>query len=210
MLESKIVFGDHFKGKSMPKRVEIISKKEVFKKFIFKVEEAHLRYERYNGMMTDEIVRLNLNRGDSTAAIVHNKKDDMIVLVEQFRYSTYDKGPGWMLEIPAGIIDPDLDPDPAATMRREIEEEIGYTVDTLRLINRFYLSPGGSSERIYLYYTTVTPKQRTGKGGGVMAEGENIRIMPMKLETALHKMDKGEIVDAKTIIALQWLKMSRS
>ncbi len=193
----------------MAKRIEIISKKEVFQKFIFKIEEAHLRYERFDGEMTPELVRLNLNRGDSTAAVVHNKQDDTIILTEQFRYSTYDKGPGWMLEIPAGVIDPDLDPDPAATMRREIEEEIGYTVESLRLINKFYLSPGGSSERIFLYYTSVTPKQQTKKGGGLVHEGEDIRILSVKVNDALHKVDKGEIVDAKTIIGLQWLKMNR-
>jgi nudix-type nucleoside diphosphatase (YffH/AdpP family) len=193
----------------VPKRVEFISKKEVFRKFIFKIEEAHLRYERYNGMMSEEIVRLNLNRGDSTAAILHDKQVDTIILVEQFRYSTYDKGPGWMLEIPSGIIDPDLDPDPAVSMRREIEEEIGYTVKSLRLITRFYLSPGGSSERIFLYYATINSNDPTSKSGGVMAEGENIRVLTVKVSDALHKMEKGEIIDAKTIIALQWLKMNR-
>lgn len=193
----------------MAKRVEIISKKEVFKKFIFKIEETQLRYERFNGAMTTDLVRLNLNRGDSTAAIIHHKQDDTIVLVEQFRYSTYDKGPGWTLEIPAGMIDPDLDPDPAATMRREIEEEIGYTVESLRLLNKFYLSPGGSSERIFLYYSSVTPKNKTKRGGGLIQEGEDINIVPMKVAKVLDKIDAGEIVDAKTIIALQWLRMNR-
>jgi nudix-type nucleoside diphosphatase (YffH/AdpP family) len=152
---------------------------------------------------------LNLNRGDSTAAILHDKQAETIILVEQFRYSTYDKGPGWMLEIPAGIIDPDLDPDPAVSMRREIEEEVGYNVKTLRLIGRFYLSPGGSSERIFLYYSTVTPNQSVTKGGGMMAEGENIRVIGVKVADALHKLEKGEIIDAKTIIALQWLRLNR-
>jgi nudix-type nucleoside diphosphatase (YffH/AdpP family) len=191
------------------KRVEILSLREVFQKFIFKIEEARLRYERFDGKMSAELTRLNFNRGDSVAAVVHNKRNDTVVLVEQFRYSTYDKGPGWTLELPAGIIEPELDPDPAVTMRREIEEEIGYTVATLRSITKFYLSPGGSSERIFLYYTSVTPKQKTKKGGGLAHEGEDIHILSIKVDDALGKVDNGEIVDAKTIIGLQWLKMNR-
>ncbi|MFN8376654.1 MAG: NUDIX hydrolase [Anaerolineae bacterium] len=194
----------------MTKRVEIISKKEIFKKFIFKIEETQLRYERFNGTMTSDLTRLNLNRGDSTAAVIHHKQDDTVVLVEQFRYSTYDKGPGWTLELPAGMIDPDLDPDPAATMRREIEEEIGYAVESLRLVNKFYLSPGGSSERIFLYYSSVTPRQKKSAGGGLPGEGEDINIVRIKVDKALQKVDSGEIVDAKTIIGLQWLKMNRA
>jgi ADP-ribose pyrophosphatase len=193
----------------MPKRVEILNIREVFQKFIFKIEETRLRYERFDGTMTGELTRLNFNRGDSTAAIVHHKKQDTVVLVEQFRYSTYDKGPGWTLELPAGVIEPDLDPDPAVTMRREIEEEIGYTVESLRLLNKFYLSPGGSSERIFLYYTSVTPKNKTKKGGGLAHEGEDIRLVSLKVDDALRKMDSGEIVDAKTIIGLQWLRANR-
>jgi ADP-ribose pyrophosphatase len=107
------------------------------------------------------------------------------------------------------VIEPDLDPDPAVTMRREIEEEIGYTVETLRLLNKFYLSPGGSSERIFLYYTSVTPKNKTKKGGGLAHEGEDIRLVSLKVDDALRKMDSGEIVDAKTIIGLQWLRANR-
>src|SRR5579872_1427656 len=88
-------------------------------------------------------------------------------------------------------------------------EETGYNVETLQLINTFYLSPGGSSERVLLYYASVTPGDHVGKGGGLRESGEDIRTLIITVENALEKVTKGEIVDAKTIIGLQYLQVHR-
>ena len=156
--------------------------------------------------MTHDFVRLNLDRGDSVAAILHDEKEDKVILTEQFRYSTYEKGPGWMIELPAGIIDVGRNETPEATMQREIMEESGYRVQTLHHVSTFYPSPGGSSERIYLYYASVTPKDRVAAGGGLVESGEDIRRLFLSVADALAMVVAGEIVDAKTIIALQWLQ----
>ena len=191
----------------MKRRVEIIDKAEIFKKAIFRIEEAHLRYERYNGAMSAPLARLTLNRGDSAAIVAHDPNAETVIMIEQFRYPTYEKGPGWLLELPAGIVK--AGEDPAATMQREVREEIGYEIKQLQHISTFYLSPGGASERIYLYYASVTPKDRTSDGGGIISEGEDIRTLVMKVDAALRKISTGEIVDAKTIIGLQWLQIHK-
>ena len=196
------------KNTTMNKRVDIIDKHEIFKRAIFRIDEVHLRHERYDGTMSEKLTRLNINRGDSVAAVMHDRDADTIIITEQFRYSTLDKGPGWILEIPAGSVE--RDEEPADTMRREIKEEIGYDVERLKHISTFYLSPGGTSERILLYYASVSPRQKTSKGGGLIAEGEDIRIVTMKVSEALRKVETGDIVDAKTIIGLQWLRLNRS
>ncbi|MEL7234408.1 MAG: NUDIX hydrolase, partial [Chloroflexota bacterium] len=85
----------------MPEKVEIITREEVFNKAIFRVEQATLRHEKYDGSMSEEISRLNLDRGDSVAAVIHIEETDEIILIEQFRFSTYDRGPGWIIELPA-------------------------------------------------------------------------------------------------------------
>jgi ADP-ribose pyrophosphatase len=192
---------------SMKRRVEIIDKKEVFKKAIFRIEEVKLRYERFNGGMSEGLTRLNLNRGDSVAIIVHDPNAQTVIMIEQFRYSTYEKGPGWMLELPAGMVK--TGEDPAQTMQREVSEEIGYQVRQMQHISTFYLSPGGTSERIYLYYASATPKDHTSAGGGILSEGEDIRTLVMQVDAALRKINSGEIVDAKTIIGLQWLQLHK-
>lgn len=193
----------------MAKRVEIISKMDVFQKSIFRIEEVRLRHQCYDGRMSDEFDRLNLDRGDSVAAILHDQKADTVILVEQFRYPAYEKGPGWMIELPAGIVKSGIDATPDITIRREIMEETGYSVETLQHINTFYLSPGGSSERVLLYYASITPGDHFGKGGVLRESGEDIRTLIITVDNALEKVTKGEIVDAKTIIGLQWLQVHR-
>jgi nudix-type nucleoside diphosphatase (YffH/AdpP family) len=190
-----------------PRRVEIIQKKSVFKKFIFKIEEAQFRYEKFDGDMSEPLTRLSLERGDSVAALIHNRIEDTLLLAEQFRYSTYGKGQGWLLEVVAGMVDGDEAPSDA--MRREITEEIGYAVQVLHKINAFYLSPGGSSERIHLFYASVSRDDRVAKGGGVKYEGEDIRTVMLKTDEALKKMRADELPDAKTLIALQWFELNR-
>jgi nudix-type nucleoside diphosphatase (YffH/AdpP family) len=190
----------------MPKRVELHEKEVVFEKLIFKVEQAKLRHEKFDGTMSKEITRLNLERGDGVAAVIHNEATDTVILIEQFRYSTYEKGPGWLLELPAGIVD-DKDDSPAKTMQREVLEEVGYEVEELRHIHTFYLSPGGSSERIFLYYASITEANKTTDGGGLEEEGEDIRTLELTTAQAFEKLDNAEIRDAKTIIGLQWLRL---
>ncbi len=191
----------------MPKRVDILNRAEVFQKSIFRIEEITFRYETYAGDMSADIQRLSLDRGDSVAAVVHETKQNVLIFTEQFRISTYDKGPGWLLELPAGILEAGEAPDRA--MRRELEEEIGYRVSSLQHINTFYLSPGGISERIFLFYARVSTTQRVSTGGGLAAEGENIRVVTLPVPEALHRIQSGKIVDAKTIIGLQWLKLQQ-
>ena len=190
----------------MPRRVEILKRKTAYQKAFFRVEEVTLRHERFDGEMTDPIERVCLDRGDSVAAVIHDVAAEMLILVEQFRFPTHDKGPGWMLELPAGVVMPDEQADPARTMRRELREEIGYEVDDLRPINTFYPSPGGSSERIHLYYARVSPAQRVGDGGGLSGEGEYVRRVTLPVREALARLERGEILDGKTLIGLQWLQ----
>ncbi len=77
------------------------------------------------------------------------------------------------------MIDPGEGPEEA--IRREIEEEVGYRVHLLVPIATFYVSPGGTSERIFLYYYAQSD--------------------------LLQAFKAGQIQDAKTLIALQWLQL---
>lgn len=195
----------------MQKLVEILDRKQVFKQAIFRIEEATLRYMKYAGVMSEPIVRLNLDRGDSVAILMHNTDQDTVILTEQFKYPTYDpasgRGDGWIIEIPAGMVDESESPEDA--VRREVTEETGYALDSIRHISTFYVSPGGTSERIILYYAAVTATDRTDQGGGVASEGEDIRVLSVRVDEALRMIDDGRIADAKTIVALLWLQVNR-
>jgi nudix-type nucleoside diphosphatase (YffH/AdpP family) len=191
-------------------RVEITGQRDVFQQFRFRIVEARLRHERFDGEMSAEITRLKFERGDSVAILMHDQDTDTIVLTEQFRYPSYNpdiEGSGWILELPAGSCEAAEAPE--VTVRREVEEEVGFTVEEIEHLTTFYVSPGGTSERILLYYAATRPEHQTGEGGGLLTEGENIRRLSMKVDDALRMVKTGEIQDAKTIIALQWLEIRR-
>lgn len=187
----------------MPRRVDIARRKLLLDDF-FKVEEACLSYEKFDGTMTPLVRRLKVERGDSVAALLHHSGRDTVVLVNQFRYPTYDNGPGWITEVVAGMIDQGESPEAAA--RREILEETGYRADELQHISTFYVSPGGLSERIVLYYAEIADDRPSAERDVRPDENEDICLMELSLDEAFRQMDRGELVDAKTILALMWLR----
>ena len=106
------------------------------------------------------------------------------------------------------MVDPGETPEESA--RRELQEEIGLNIDKLESITAFYPSPGGSSEKIHLYYSEVSGEQANyKKTGGLRAVGEDIKVIELTLAEALAKIKTGEIADAKTIIGIYWLENRR-
>lgn len=186
------------------KKVSIEQKRYILED-VFKVEEARLRFEKFNGEMSDEIRRISLERGDSVAVIIFNLTTNKLILINQFRYPTYKNDQGWLIEAIAGIVDPNETPEQSA--RREVQEEVGLNISTLEYISTFYPSPGGSSERIHLYYSEVSGENaKYKKTGGLVSEGEDIKAEELSLQEALGKIKSGEIMDAKTIIGIYWLE----
>ena len=185
------------------KKVEILKKTRVFDGF-FKLDEAELRYERFDGTMSPLVRRLSFERGDSAAAILYDPELERVILIDQFKYPTYENGDGWLVEVVAGAIDPGE--TPGAAIRREILEETGYVPAKLVPISTFYVSPGGSSERIFLYYAEVDGGSRASVGGGVASEHEDIETREFAPAELFEMLDKGDIADAKTIVAIQWLR----
>jgi nudix-type nucleoside diphosphatase (YffH/AdpP family) len=186
------------------KKVLIEQKKYILDDF-FKIEEAYLRFEQFDGEMSPLVRRLNMERGDSIAVLIFNKSTDKLILASQFRYPTYENKHGWTIEIIAGMIDPGEAPEESA--RREIQEELGMNISAFEYISTFYPSPGGSSEQIHLYYSEVSAEQaRHNETGGLLGHGEDIKSLEITLEDALKKIKSGEIRDAKTIIGIYWLE----
>jgi ADP-ribose pyrophosphatase len=186
------------------KKVEIESQRYLVQD-IFRVEEVYLRFEKFDGSMSETVRRLNFDRGDSVALLVFNLDTQKLLLVNQFRYPTYVKGPGWITEIIAGIRDEGESPE--ETARREAQEETGLEVENVEFIASFYPSPGGCSEQIYLYYVEISgAKAKYDEVGGLLAENENIRTLELSLEEALAGVRSGEIRDAKTIMGIYWLE----
>jgi len=188
------------------KKIEIQRKRLIFDDK-FQIQEAEVSVQRYDGQMGKPVRRLVFERGDAAAAILFNRDSQKILLVEQFRYPTYEKGPSWIQEVVAGVIKPDEGPEEA--IRREVEEEVGYRLQQLTPIATFYVSPGGTSERIFLYYAEVGNGDRVSAGGSLVDENEDIQLVEYSKSELRKALTSGQFQDAKTLIAVQWLQLQR-
>lgn len=188
-------------------RVEIQEVHEDYNyKNFFKILRARLRHEKFDGSMSAEMERLVFERGNSVGVLFYDADEDAVILTRQFRYPAYlHHGPGWLLEIVAGV--QDRGRDMLTVAHSELVEEIGYQAHSLQFLCQFYLSPGGSSERMSLYLGYVHHAERVHAGGGLASEHEDIQIVRLKFHEALEMIYRGEICDAKTIIALQQLSL---
>jgi ADP-ribose pyrophosphatase len=192
-------------GNRKPK-LRIDRRRRVFDGFL-KVDEVTVSFDRIAGPgRLAGVRRLVMERGDSAAALIHETDTDTILLTAQVRPATIAKGPGVIREVPAGSIE--KGEHPAECMRRELEEEIGYRIArrALKRIGTFYVSPGGTSERIVLFYAPVTSDQRVDpQASGVAGEHEDIALVKVKRKAFLSQALSGRIDDAKTLIAGLWL-----
>jgi ADP-ribose pyrophosphatase len=185
-----------------------------------RVDKTRLEYRRPDGEWSSPQDRLNVDRGDSVAAILHEPATQTLHFVKQFRFSTYrledEPHPenGWLLELIAGAVEPQETIREA--MRREVVEETGFKqILACDLIGSFYLTPGASSERLYLFYVAVgvegrvrgqiAPDGITYRG----ADDEQIETVEMSVDAFLDKVARMEIADAKTVAAAEYIRRNR-
>ncbi len=181
---------------------------------LFRIVRAVLSFRRFDGRMAAPQTRISFERGDSVGVLLHDPDADVVVLVNQFRYPVYeslesedDPRRAWILETVAGVKGED---DAPAVANREMLEEAGYRVDgPLEPMGVFYVSPGGTSERIHLFLGRVDHLEPDERGGGLEDEGEDIQVVALPFARAMEMIESGEIRDAKTIIALQQLALMR-
>jgi ADP-ribose pyrophosphatase len=198
------------RGPAGRRRVEIAEVARLFDNF-FKIDRYLVSYELYSGGMSQYVPRLNFERGDAVGVLAFNIDTRSVVLAEQFKLPTLigrrrDSAvtqDGWIVEVMAGMIRGDETPEEAAI--RETKEETGYIVESLNLICKFLSSPGGSSERIFLYFGTVSDSKRSGKGLYEVGD-ENIRVLEWNVDVLFESLARGQIEDPKLAIAANWLK----
>lgn len=121
--------------------------------------------------------------------------DNSIVLVKQYRKAVER----FLLEIPAGKLE--LNEEPRETAIRELKEETGFEAKNIEYLLEFYTSPGFSNEKIYLFLATDLTE-----GEPTPDVGEFIETEKYKIDDLIKMVERGEIVDSKTIIAINFAK----
>jgi len=145
-------------------------------------------------------------RGSAASVLPYNLKRRTVVLVKQFRYPAYVNGyEELMIEAPAGLLD---GASPEQRIHLEAEEETGYRLRDSRKILEAFISPGAVTEKIHFFVAEYDDEMRIGAGGGIASEGEDIEVLELAIDEALKMITDGRIVDAKTIILLQYAALN--
>lgn len=146
-------------------------------------------------------------RGEAVAVLLYNRDRDVIITVAQFRLPAHLLGDhAFLTEVPAGGLEGE---DPVEAARREILEETGYRAGDLQRLFTAFMSPGSFTEKVHFFFAPVGDADRVAEGGGLDAENEDIAVGEVTLDRAQRMVADGEIVDAKTIMLVQWAALNR-
>ncbi|WP_297334037.1 GDP-mannose pyrophosphatase NudK [Flavobacterium sp.] len=170
---------------------------------LYKVNYTYLLKDGSEQSHTREVY----DRGNGAVILLYNKDKQTVILTKQLRIPTWFNGntDGLMIEACAGMLD---DKEPEECIRRETEEETGYTLTHVKKAMEVYMSPGSVTEILYFFTAAYCDAMKTGKGGGAANEQENIEVLELPFARAMEMITAGEIKDAKTIILLQHAKIN--
>jgi nudix-type nucleoside diphosphatase (YffH/AdpP family) len=161
-------------------------------------------YLRSNGTWQRQS-RETYDRGNGATILLYNTARRTVILIRQFRFPVYVNGHhGLLIETPAGLLDR---ASPEERIKAETEEETGYRVGAIRKVFDAYMSPGSVTEKLHFFVAEYAPDSKVRHGGGVEAEGEDIEVLELGLDSALRMIEDGQIVDGKTIMLLQYAKL---
>jgi ADP-ribose pyrophosphatase len=168
----------------------------------FPLQVVRFRRTRFDGTPGGEQVWELRRRGTAVAVLPYDPWADRVALIEQFRLPALAAGfPPVMIEVPAGLREPDE--DPAAAVRRELLEETGLVADRLLPIGRYILNQGDSDEVIALFIArTRLPAPGHAGTHGLDDEQEDIRLIVLDAADAIAMLDDNRMCNATGALCL--------
>ncbi len=162
---------------------------------IFKGNVISLRTENVQLPNGEETVR-ELVHHPGAVAIIPVTEEGKIVVVRQFRKALEKT----IIEIPAGKLEPGEQPE--ASAHRELEEETGYIAKEMTYMTTFYTSPGFADELVHMYVA-----KNLDIGVVNRDDDEFMDVLTITLEEAKALIQSGDICDAKTMYAVQYMEL---
>jgi GDP-mannose pyrophosphatase NudK len=189
----------------MTERVRI-QKTEILSNNWYTLKKVTFDYQHKNGTWHQQS-REAYDRGNGATILLFNQVSKTVILTEQFRLPTYINGnpTGMLIEACAGLLDTDNAED---AIRRETEEETGFTIKDIKKVFEAYMSPGSVTEILYFFIAQYSKDMKTSAGGGV-DEHEDISVLEISFNKAIEMISTGEIKDGKTIMLLQYLQINK-
>jgi ADP-ribose pyrophosphatase len=135
---------------------------------------------------------LEVVRHTGASAVVPLTETGDVYLIRQYRHAAG----GWLLEIPAGVLEAGPE-DPEDCARRELTEETGFRAGRIEALGWIWTTPGFTDEKIWLYLATGLEA-----GEQALEFDEVMSVERMPLTRAIEMVHTGAIRDAKTICGL--------
>jgi ADP-ribose pyrophosphatase len=157
---------------------------------IYQGRAVNIRVDTVQKVGGTKTTREVVEHSDCVAVVVLNEQGN-ILLVRQFRHPVGN----FLLEVPAGGID--SGEEPIESVRRELQEEIGYFPHKIEKLGGFYSIPGYGTEYLHCFLATdLVP-------GRLMADDtDDIELVRVSTQEIPRLIASGEICDAKSIAAL--------
>lgn len=183
-----------------------ITKEEILSNNWYVLKKISYEYTTPDGKQQEQ-QREAYDRGNGATILLYHKENKTVILTRQFRLPTFINGnpSGMLVEACAGLLDADNAED---CIRRETEEETGYKVTDVQKIFEAYMSPGSVTEILHFFIAAYDKTMKVANGGGLEQEQENIEVLEMPFDEAYGMIASGRIQDAKTIMLLQYIKLS--
>ncbi len=163
----------------------VVSSERVFEGKLIKVDREEVILPGGKRAVLETI------RHPGAAAVLPFLPDGRVVLIRQFRHAAG----GFIVEVPAGKLDPGEPPETCAL--REVEEETGWRAEQLVSLGSILTTPGFTDEVIWLY-------EAHGLAGGrrQLDPDEVIEVLEVPFEEAVAMVVGGEIRDAKSVATI--------
>ena len=144
------------------------------------------------------------DNGNSAVVLPYDPDRNTVLLTGQLRLPIYlQDGIERSVEACAGKLDGET---AERRIVKEMEEELGYRIEPVERLFELYVSPAAIMEKITYFTCVYSPADKVSEGGGLLEEGEDIEVIEMTLEQAAAMVASGDIIDAKTVVLIQYLR----
>ena len=186
--------------------VKILQREICFNSFL-RVDKLQIKHKLFDGGWSESIQRELSIRTAAVGVLLFDPGRDEVVMVRQFRIGAINENISpWLLELVAGIVDKDESLESVAI--RETKEESNCNIIELVRICDYYYSPGVSDAKVTLFCGKI---EADNAGGvfGLAEEHEDIEVVCLSSGEAIAAIETGQINNAMSIIALQWLALNK-
>ncbi|WP_299050781.1 NUDIX domain-containing protein [uncultured Polaribacter sp.] len=190
---------------NIDQKIKILSSK-IVSNFWGTLEHVNFNFTFKNGK-TENLTHEVYGKNDGVAILLYNLETKKVILSKQFRMPVFVAGVsnGFSIEVVGGALDEGESPEDCVI--RETEEEVGYKIDKITKISTVFLSPGLVKERVHLFIGAYKDINKTKNGGGLESENEEIEVLEFSFAEAFKMIATQKIIDARTILLLQYFKL---